>query len=546
MHASNSFVYQCPECGNSPLESIPLDHEKDQPIYKSHVCPLCKVEYKSFLDIPYLGRFIEKDLLSVMEISSLLVQFTLDDQFRPKGINGGLPKLRDGYNKIKKLVACSKDEKGTGVDLKAYGYDQVPNWFSSRFNEYEQLCDLLEGLDFQGRQVLDIGAGTGFDASRFSDMGGQVTALEYNPIQAVIGAYNFPEIKWVGGSVACLPFPDESFDIVIANAALHHVVGLESALDEMLRVLRVGGTLLTMADSFAPENFSEEDEVTVFNHHRAVLKGVNEQLPRIGRYLRTFQERGEALTTTVFTSIVHGYHKRERPMRQWSMDEAYNTLQHYRGGLGIRSKKLEVTHHKQKSMLGELIEVESYITCLRDRRSALTCLSDVVPKHLLDLRIESRSNQKLFLVLGWCKPENGIDYREAVEEAHLFVSPFYIKYVLPTWRIMLPHDVNTKQRNLSIFLNGDMLDEIEISGREWVGLSVELLERMAVVAKSSNLLTLAIDGECSELEESMFWVSSSPNPKPNLSEKAIEKNVINKALNTRRNLFSRIYSKLTG
>ncbi len=48
----------------------------------------------------------------------------------------------------------------------------------------------------------------------------------------------------VQGDVRELPFPDESFDIVIDFGTLHHVRPARQALSEVERVLRVGGVLV--------------------------------------------------------------------------------------------------------------------------------------------------------------------------------------------------------------------------------------------------------------------------------------------------------------
>jgi SAM-dependent methyltransferase len=45
-----------------------------------------------------------------------------------------------------------------------------------------------------------------------------------------------------------LPFPDESFDLVIGHAVLHHLPGLERAMSEFRRVLVPGGTLAFMGE----------------------------------------------------------------------------------------------------------------------------------------------------------------------------------------------------------------------------------------------------------------------------------------------------------
>ena len=60
-------------------------------------------------------------------------------------------------------------------------------------------------------------------------------------------------IMFICGSTIGLPFKDNSFDVVVLNAVLHHLVGrarkecmrnAEAAIEEVMRVLRTGGVLI--------------------------------------------------------------------------------------------------------------------------------------------------------------------------------------------------------------------------------------------------------------------------------------------------------------
>jgi ubiquinone/menaquinone biosynthesis C-methylase UbiE len=47
--------------------------------------------------------------------------------------------------------------------------------------------------------------------------------------------------------MTALPFPSETFDVVVSNVAIHNIKGLHrrlSAVDEAVRVLRPGGRIL--------------------------------------------------------------------------------------------------------------------------------------------------------------------------------------------------------------------------------------------------------------------------------------------------------------
>jgi SAM-dependent methyltransferase len=56
------------------------------------------------------------------------------------------------------------------------------------------------------------------------------------------------EVETVRADAEVLPFEDESFDLVLGHAVLHHLPGLERALSEFHRVLVPGGTLAFMGE----------------------------------------------------------------------------------------------------------------------------------------------------------------------------------------------------------------------------------------------------------------------------------------------------------
>jgi SAM-dependent methyltransferase len=57
----------------------------------------------------------------------------------------------------------------------------------------------------------------------------------------------------VVGNALALPFPDASFDRVIASEVLEHVPLDETAMAELARVLRAGGVLAVTVPRFVPE-----------------------------------------------------------------------------------------------------------------------------------------------------------------------------------------------------------------------------------------------------------------------------------------------------
>jgi SAM-dependent methyltransferase len=129
----------------------------------------------------------------------------------------------------------------------------------------------LERLEDAGAgEILDLGCGSGQDALRMARFAGGVTGVDYSAeaisraraffAEAGIPA-TFLELDIAGG----LLFPDESFDAVVSNLALHYFdrPTTERVLADVARVLKPGGLLLFHVNAREEgEARPEEREIT--------------------------------------------------------------------------------------------------------------------------------------------------------------------------------------------------------------------------------------------------------------------------------------------
>jgi len=101
-------------------------------------------------------------------------------------------------------------------------------------------------LDKEGRLLLDVGAGTGFFCGSLYGAGKKTVALDFSLQMLKLGKQHYKADMWGNASVAELPFRDASFDVVLANGALHHFKAenlLGESVREISRVLKPGGAL---------------------------------------------------------------------------------------------------------------------------------------------------------------------------------------------------------------------------------------------------------------------------------------------------------------
>ena len=99
-----------------------------------------------------------------------------------------------------------------------------------------------------GERALDLACGTGDLAFMVADRGASVVGVDLTPKMLRLARGRDParRVRFVTGDMTALPLGDHAFDLVTAGYGLRNVPVLESALREILRVLRPGGRFVAL------------------------------------------------------------------------------------------------------------------------------------------------------------------------------------------------------------------------------------------------------------------------------------------------------------
>ncbi len=149
--------------------------------------------------------------------------------------------IKDVNTRYHDAAAHEYDAKW-GIDFGDIGQDQVR----------AKLVKALGGTaDQTFDEALEIGSGTGYFSLNLMQQGiiGALTATDISPgmleqLASTAAGLGLDEVTTVVTEAEVLPFDDESFDLVLGHAVLHHIPDLDRAFAEFRRVLRPGGRIV--------------------------------------------------------------------------------------------------------------------------------------------------------------------------------------------------------------------------------------------------------------------------------------------------------------
>ena len=121
---------------------------------------------------------------------------------------------------------------------------------------YEKLYGLIRPV-VKDKTVLELATGTGLIAKNIVNAAAHIEATDASAemIQEAKRKNHSAKLYFSVQDMFCLPYADESFEVVIVSNALHIVPQPEKALAEIRRVLREDGVLIAPTFTHAENSF---------------------------------------------------------------------------------------------------------------------------------------------------------------------------------------------------------------------------------------------------------------------------------------------------
>ena len=122
---------------------------------------------------------------------------------------------------------------------------------------YETMYGLIRPV-VKGKTVLELATGTGLIAKNIVNAAAHIEASDTSAemIREAKRRNHYAKLYFSVQDMFCLPYADESFEVVIVSNALHIVPQPEKALAEIHRVLRDDGVLIAPTFTHAGNSFS--------------------------------------------------------------------------------------------------------------------------------------------------------------------------------------------------------------------------------------------------------------------------------------------------
>jgi ubiquinone/menaquinone biosynthesis C-methylase UbiE len=172
--------------------------------------------------------------------------------------------------------------------------DHVTMYDDQGLKHYTKVANkLLEEVDLQGKEVVDVGCGTGILSLRVLEQGaakvvcGDFSKFMLDQCQTKVKSQgnNRALVDFSQLDAENLPYYDNSLDVVVSGMMLGLVPNQKKTVIEMIRVLRHGGTLAFSIHG--PKHYWEANDATIRASNKRFVFGYRiEFWPRKEKYIQ--------------------------------------------------------------------------------------------------------------------------------------------------------------------------------------------------------------------------------------------------------------------
>lgn len=451
-------------------------------------CQTCGSSVDVVDGVPFFGGYEPQDFLGLIEVVA-------------RGEKSRTSIDADSARHLHNLLTAHYHAPDKPEFIRTHPDDMVrASWFSEhRYHEWIQTDAMLAGKDLTGKKVLNVGAEFGFNSVPLVDEGADVTCIDCPPTVVAIGKKGLPAARWVGGFSHALPFKDESFDMVLAIAAMHRMRSTTNALREMLRVLKPGGIMFTVGDSIRPDDSDDSLEFEVFNRHEDVLSGVKKGIIRFGDFYDTLAVFGDQIELALIASVQDpSALQGTSPVGDGAFNDFWvpcwrENIEYLRqvhgAGLCVAVKKVRSIDLPAERQSQFVLPAGILASWIGDPATAFTRLMAWAPDELVNLPFPGHAQDWFSLLNGWQRPEQPYDCRRGFQRARWLLRQPGSRQLAFSSRAV------EGERELQVFINGARVTEARIDG-EWRRVEVELAETAATMP---FLVELRIGGELNGL-----------------------------------------------
>jgi hypothetical protein len=190
----------------------------------------------------------------------------------------------------------------------------------------------------------------------------------------------------------------------------------------MLRVVKAGGSVITSNDSYSPDSMTEEEDARSWNDHPAVLMGINENRPTLGRFIDPLLDHRDILDVEFWTSSVwrlwsdelRDYEDFLEPKR-WDLWTQHAALrQSAGGGIFMRVTPKAPVRHEPRSLTSPIVRPVQIASWIGNKTLAMAEIARLTPPEYMMPKFPGAAGNTKFQVLnGWRWTEPGEFGRQA-------------------------------------------------------------------------------------------------------------------------------------